>query len=241
MKEVLNFSCENLYIVGDLHLSIGIDDKAMDKFPSYEGYLEKITNFLEKLNDNDILILCGDTCWAKRHFEAFPTLDFLSSFKGKKIIFRGNHDYWFEKLKELESKYENLYFIKNQNIVINQKAFVLHKGYYLGDSTLPEDLKILERERVRVKNSIDFFLSQGYEASDIYVGLHYPPILRHDFERDVILPIYNEMVNKEVNSCFYGHIHGDFGLREQVNEKLFETDFRCVSCDIINFEPYKIL
>ncbi len=240
MKEVLNFKCENLYIIGDLHLSIGIDNKEMDKFPSYVGFQEKITSFLEKLKDDDILILCGDTCWAKRHHEAFPTLDFLSSFKGKKIIFRGNHDYWFEKLKELDSKYENLFFIKNQNITINDKAFVLHKGYYLGDSTLEEDIKILERETVRVKNSIDFFISQGYKGSDIYVGLHYPPILSHDLERDIKLPIYEEVINNGVHSCFYGHIHGDFGFKAQVNVKLFETEFRCVSCDIINFTPIKI-
>ncbi|MFV0519604.1 MAG: metallophosphoesterase [Lachnospirales bacterium] len=241
MKDDLYFKCENLYLIGDLHLSIGIENKEMDKFPSFLNHFEKVVKALESLKENDILILCGDTCWAKRYYDAFETLDFLDKFKGKKIIFRGNHDYWFEKLNTLNSKYEDIYFIKNQNVIINKKAFILHKGYYVGDIYTEEDIKILKRENLRILSSLDYFIKNGFNKKDIYLALHYPPILKLDFQRgNSNLDIYDTIVNVGINTCFYGHIHGENGIMEQVNGIYGNTTFRCVSSDIIKFEPYKL-
>ena len=96
-----------LYAIGDLHLSLGTD-KPMDVFGGpWENYIEKIKDGFLKLKDEDTIIICGDTSWAMNIKEALNDFKFIESFRGRKILLKGNHDYWWEgegKIKRILSK-----------------------------------------------------------------------------------------------------------------------------------------
>ncbi len=241
----IEFNCENLYIIGDLHLAVNIENKSMDKFSFYENYMEKLEKSLSVLDDNDILIVCGDICWGKRLKDAIPSLDFLERFKGRKILFKGNHDYWFEKISTLNNLYENIYFTRNKEIVVNNIPFVMQKGYYVNEEECDETAyKLLDRELYRIKTKISSYKKQGYRGEDIVVALHYPPILKkdiHSFENKGNLNILNCILKENIGTCYYGHLHSEFGLKQKVNSKILKTNFKCVSADLVGFKLQKIL
>ena len=91
-----------IYAISDLHLSVN-NPKPMDIFgPTWEGYLDKIfADWKAKVSDDDIVLLAGDFSWAMKLEETKADFDMLKDLPGKKIIIRGNHDYWWTTRKKL--------------------------------------------------------------------------------------------------------------------------------------------
>ena len=85
----------SLYTIGDLHLSLGTN-KPMDVFGGrWENYVQKLSEGFSQLNDDDLTVLCGDITWGMTMEEALPDFKFIDALPGKKIILKGNHDYWW--------------------------------------------------------------------------------------------------------------------------------------------------
>ena len=79
----------NLYTISDLHLSLGAD-KPMDVFRGWENYVEKIeANWKRMVNDDDIVIVPGDTSWATKIEDTNADFSFLDGLPGKKNTFKG--------------------------------------------------------------------------------------------------------------------------------------------------------
>ncbi len=240
----IEFSCDKIYIIGDLHLAVGIEEKSMEKFYFYKNYMEKLEKSLSILTDDDVLIVCGDICWGKRLPDALPSLDFLDKFKGKKILFKGNHDYWFEKLPKLNDMYQNIFFLRNKEVIINNIPFIMQKGYYINsEDATEEDYKLLNRELLRIKDKIVSYKKMGYEGNDVVLTLHYPPVLKRDldnYKNMATLNILNYALSENICKCYYGHLHSDFGLMERVDKKIEDTEFYCVSADLVDFKLQEI-
>ena len=84
-----------LYAIGDLHLSLNAD-KPMDVFGgNWVGYLEKLKEGLSVIRPEDTTVLLGDLSWALDLDEATADFSFIDSIPGRKIILKGNHDYWW--------------------------------------------------------------------------------------------------------------------------------------------------
>ena len=84
-----------LYALGDLHLALGAD-KPMDVFGGkWAGYMDKLEASLSVLRPEDTLVIAGDFCWALGLEEAGPDFRFLNRFPGRKLLVKGNHDYWW--------------------------------------------------------------------------------------------------------------------------------------------------
>ena len=84
-----------LYAIGDTHLSLS-SDKPMDVFGGgWTGYVEKLREGLSVLEPGDTVVLCGDLSWGMSLEEARRDFAFLSSFPGRKLLLKGNHDYWW--------------------------------------------------------------------------------------------------------------------------------------------------
>ncbi len=235
--------CNRVYFLGDLHLSIGIQDKSMDKFPSFKGHMEKLTqNWNAVVNNDDIIIVCGDICWGKRLDDAIPSLDYLSKLNGYKIVFRGNHDYWFSGVEYLNTLYHNIYFVKNELIEINEKAYVLHKGYSVYGELEKSDKRLLNRESIRIQSGIDEAKRNGYDIENIVVAVHYNPLVKSilandNYINDAKNTIFKTIANNKVKKCYYGHLHGNYGKKQQVNKIVKGVDLKCVSADLVNFTP----
>ena len=84
-----------LYAMGDLHLSLN-SDKSMDVFgDGWYDYVNRIRAGFAPLNDDDVTVLCGDLSWGMSLEESLEDFRFINALPGKKILLKGNHDYWW--------------------------------------------------------------------------------------------------------------------------------------------------
>ena len=100
-----------IYTIGDLHLSFSTN-KPMDVFGDiWKDYEEKIKqNWLEKVKANDIVILPGDFSWAMYLEETEKDFEFINNLPGKKILLKGNHDYWWTTVTNMRNYVKDRFF-----------------------------------------------------------------------------------------------------------------------------------
>jgi len=197
-----------VFAISDLHLSIN-NPKPMDIFGEvWEGYVEKIfADWKEKVSEDDLVLLCGDFSWAMKLEDTKKDFDLLSNLPGKKIIIRGNHDYWWKSISTVRDFLpENFYAIQNDAIKFGNVILCGTRGWAVAERNQqlsPEDEKIFKREVIR----LDLTLSSANkikEEGDILVCmLHYPPFnfFHDDCEMTELIKKHN------VDKVVYGHLH----------------------------------
>ncbi len=141
-----------IYIIGDLHLSFSVD-KPMNIFGNnWENHSEKIKeNWLNKVNNDDTVILPGDFSWGIDLEEAKSDFKFLNELPGKKILLKGNHDYWWTTVSNMnkflkENNFENICFLYNNSYLVENKIIVGTRGWTTISPNSEENYKILKRE-----------------------------------------------------------------------------------------------
>ena len=228
----------SLYAIGDLHLSL-TTNKSMDVFgPKWENYVEKIQIGFAALTDEDVTVLCGDTSWGMSLTESLADFRFIDALPGKKIILKGNHDYWWTSAKKMTD-----FFEKNGISTI----FMLHNNYYpYGDSAAIcgtkgwfyeeskgslHDKKLIDREAMRLESSL-----KAAGERDKYVFLHYPP----RYGGYLCPELLALLRDYDVKLCASGHLHAE-SLRLAFDGWHEHTRHLCVSGDKLDFKPCKIL
>jgi len=226
-----------IYAIGDLHLSLSVD-KPMDVFGgNWTDYMNKIkTAWLELVKPEDYVLLPGDVCWAISLEEAKIDLAWIDALPGKKIISRGNHDYWWETLKKMNPLYDSITFIHNTYTAIDDWAICGSRGWLSpNDSSFTEqDEKIYNRECHRLRISLDKAKTDGY--SNILVMLHYPPT---NDKKDVS-PIQEILEDYQVKHVVYGHLHTKVSWSVSLHGDYNNIKYYLVSSDFLNFIPKKI-
>lgn len=227
-----------IYAIGDLHLSISVD-KPMDVFGDrWVDYMNKIkSNWLEFIREEDTVLIPGDTCWAISLEEAKEDLAWLDALPGKKIISRGNHDYWWETLRKMNPLFESISFIHNSFIPIEDYAICGTRGWISpNDASFSEqDEKIYEREQHRLKLSLEQAIKAGYDK--IIVMLHYPPTN----DRKEYSKIQMILENHQVKQVVYGHLHTKHCWHLSLNGLVNDISYHLVASDYLNFVPKKIV
>lgn len=226
----------SLYVIGDLHLSLG-SNKPMDIFgPKWENYTDKIANEFSQLIPEDTIVLCGDTSWAMSLEEAKSDFAFIDSLPGRKIILKGNHDYWWTTASKMDKYikaegFNTLSFLHNNSFSYDGISICGSRGWFFEEETDNEhDIKMINREVLRLKKS----LSEA-ENEEKIVFLHYPPVYRDYVCKEII----NVMTEYGVKKCYYGHIHG-YGHKNAYTGNYMGIEFRMISADFIGFKPEKI-
>ncbi len=196
----------SIFAISDLHLSFGVD-KPMNIFgKTWQDYEKKIEkNWREIVKPDDIVIIPGDISWGMTLTETLPDFKYINDLPGKKIILRGNHDYYFSTKTKLEN------FLKQNNLdtisILHNNAIDIGKYILCGTrgwgntegSDKALDKKIIEREKIRLRLSLDEGKKlQEKNNKDIIVAMHFPPFISNYQE---ILQEYN------VKKCIYGHLH----------------------------------
>ena len=226
-----------IYAIGDLHLSLSVD-KPMDVFgDNWTDYMDKIkTAWLEIVKPEDYVLLPGDVCWAISLEEAKIDLEWIDKLPGKKIISRGNHDYWWETLKKMNPLYDSITFIHNTYTAIDDWAVCGSRGWLSpNDSSFTEqDEKIYNRECHRLRISLDKAKNDGYD--NILVMLHYPPT---NDKKDVS-PIQEILEDYQVKHVVYGHLHTKLSWSLSLDGEYNNINYYLVSSDFLNFIPKKI-
>lgn len=226
-----------LFAIGDLHLSLS-GEKSMEVFGGrWTDYQNKIVRGFSLLKEDDICVLCGDIAWGMSLEEAKEDFLFLSRLPGKKIILKGNHDYWWTTASKAyrffaDQGIENLDVLNNNYYTYGDHAICGTRGWFFEeDKGTEHDRKIMLREVGRLEASLK-------AAGDLpkLVFLHYPPKYQ-GYECPEILTLLERY---EVSHCYYGHIHGK-GHASAFQGEHHGTIFHMVSGDYLDFYPLKIM
>ncbi|PRR72429.1 3',5'-cyclic adenosine monophosphate phosphodiesterase CpdA [Clostridium thermopalmarium DSM 5974] len=225
-----------LYAISDLHLSLS-SDKPMDVFgEQWNNHHERIReNWIKKINDKDTVLIAGDVSWSMKMEDGLADLEWIHNLPGRKIISKGNHDYWWGSISKLNNLYEDISFIQNNFFSYEDYAICGTRGWTIpGDKSSSHDIKIYNREQIRLKLSLDKAVSSGY--SKIIVMIHYPPV-NDKFEASNFTEIFEEY---GVEKVIYGHLHGP-SLNRVFEGTYNGVEYIMTSCDYINFDPIKVI
>ncbi len=226
----------DIYAIGDLHLPGG-DDKPMDVFGAHwEGHFGHICqDWREKVGEEDLVLIPGDISWAMQMDDALPDLNAIGALPGKKIILRGNHDYWWcgiSRLRELLPK--GMYAVQNDAMRLADVIICGTRGWTSpGSGTTAEDEKIYRRELLRMEMSLNSARKLG--DGRLVVMCHYPPL----GEGGAATPLSDLLEKYPVDDVVYGHLHGP-SLRSAVTGTFGGIRYHCVSCDGLNFQMYRL-
>jgi predicted phosphohydrolase len=224
-----------LFAIGDLHLSFRLN-KPMDIFgPEWIGHAQKIAdNWRETVGPEDVVFVVGDVSWAMRIQDAAPDFDWIGRLPGRKILIKGNHDYWWSKISRI-SKWlpEGIHLLQGTSLRLNGVVVVGTRGWTIPGSPMFEeqrDRRVYNRECLRLENALSSLGNSNRKP--IVALLHFPPLMSQGeptcFTR--ILERYGASI------CLFGHLHGE-DRRWAFEGLLNGVRYRMVSCDHINFSP----
>ncbi|MGL5439087.1 MAG: metallophosphoesterase [Filifactoraceae bacterium] len=220
----------SIFAIGDLHLS-NESNKPMDIF-GWVNHKEKIfDNWKQRVKSEDLVLLAGDISWANYLDEAKADLEDICSMPGKKLIVKGNHDFWWSTLKKMKENYPNLDFLHNNAYVYGDKVIAGTRGWILsGKNKLSlEDERICQREVARLRLSLE---EAKKFNKDIIVMMHYPP-MNELFEDSLFTDCIKEY---EVKAVIYGHLHGKDGFGAGFSGMKDGIEYSLVSCDFLGFK-----
>lgn len=230
----------SIFAISDLHLSFA-NKKPMDIFgENWIGYEEKIkTDWINVVKENDLVLLPGDFSWAMYLENTYKDFEFLNNLPGKKLLLKGNHDYWWSTLTKLrkyleENNFRSIDFIHNNSYLYDDKIIVGTRGWTQMEENAE---KMIKRENLRLNLSLQDGIKKYGTDKEIIVCMHYPPF--NNFEEPE-LNFINTMKKYNVKQCVYGHIHGKKSSEEVFQGKIEEIEFKLVSCDILDFKLVKL-
>ncbi len=197
-----------IYAISDLHISTNTN-KPMDIFGgNWVGYLDKIRlDWQEKVSDDDLVLIGGDISWAMDIDEAKKDLESISDLKGKKIIIKGNHDYWWSGIGKVRDILPpNFFALQNDSIRIGNVVICGSRCWSVPGSPdfKEQDRKIYLRETERLKLSLKSAEKTLIEGDKLIALVHYPPF-NVKRENSAYTDIFEEY---KVNAVVYGHLHG---------------------------------
>lgn len=228
-----------VYAISDLHLSIN-NPKPMDIFGEvWNNYLDEISAFWnENITDEDVVLIAGDISWAMTLSGVKPDLEYLGGFKGKKVLLRGNHDYWWHSISALrEILPYNMYAVQNDCLRLGDLLVCGSRGWTTPENRVfsDEDKKIYDREIIRLRLSLEAMKKNRKEGDKVVAMIHYPPF-NSKFETSPFTELFAEY---DVKTVVYGHLHGKGVRAKRIVEKDGAT-YYLTSCDMIDNVPIRI-
>jgi hypothetical protein len=228
-----------LYAIGDLHLSLAVE-KPMDVFGgAWEGYVGKIEEGLAALDGEDTLVLAGDTSWGMSLKETLADFLFLERFPCRKLLLKGNHDYFWETASKMKRFFEEnglttFDILHNNAFQCGEFSICGTRGWFFEEERGGEhDAKMMNREVIRLRASLEAGTKLGGEP---LVFLHYPP-LYEGYRCDPLVALMDEY---GVKRCYFGHLHGRACAR--AIEGLYRgIEYRLISADHLGFAPVGIV
>lgn len=221
-----------VFAISDLHLSKNCN-KPMDIFgPVWDNYLDSIeASWNEKVGEDDVVLIPGDISWAMKWEDSFPDLDYIAGLKGKKIILRGNHDYWWKSISELRNHLpEGMYAIQNDALKIGNVVFCGTRGWTVPEYThkTPADEKIYNREVLRLKLSLDSMQTLRKDGDIAIALMHFPPFNSKHMSSD-----FTKLLEKyKVDIVVFGHLHS-YDQKQSLVSEINGIKYYLTSCDLV--------
>lgn len=223
-----------LFAIADTHLSLSTN-KSMNVFSGWDDYVERLErHWREIITDDDTVVIAGDISWGMNLKQAQKDFAFLHSLPGKKLIFKGNHDYWWTTRRQMDvffeqNGFDSLRIVHNDAVTVEERYAVCGTRGWFFDAEEDADKLVLLREAGRLRTSIKAAKETGLTP---VVFLHYPPRYADQICPEILAVLEEE----EITHCFYGHVHSN-GIRLAVQGKVEGIHYRLISADALQFCP----
>ena len=186
------------------------------------------------VDDKDYVVIAGDISWAMSFSELEADFDYINKLNGKKIILKGNHDYWWNTMSKMnkfieEKGFDTISILHNSSYDFDGFSVCGSRGWFF-DSDEEHNEKVLNREVMRLKASIE-----SAKNEEKIVFLHYPPV----YENQNCKEILNLLKEKGIKKCYYGHLHG-MAAKYAFDDNFEGIDFKLISADRLKFVPLLI-
>lgn len=207
---------------------------------SWENYLQEIEqSWAENVCEDDIVLISGDISWAMTLDEFKKDLEYLKKFKGKIILNRGNHDYWWSSITQIRNILpQNIFALQNDFIRFENYLICASRGWELPERNQEADAtmqKMLERERIRMELSLSAMQKNRKEGDKVIYMIHYPPF-NSTRQQNAFLDLLEKY---KVDIVVYGHLHGT-NIKSVKYEERNGIKFYLTSCDQIANKLVKI-
>ncbi|MGE5613244.1 MAG: metallophosphoesterase [Bacillota bacterium] len=231
-----------IYAISDLHLALSVD-KPMDVFgEGWAGYMDRLEqNWRSTVTEDDYVLVPGDISWATYLDQVHDDFSFIHGLPGKKIISKGNHDYWWTTKNKLDgfirdNGFSSIRFLHNNSYCIEGLTICGTRGWNMPGETgfTEEDNKIYQRELKRLEFSLECAKTAG--DGRIIAALHFPPFNSHG----VFSEFFDIMLKYNVKICIYGHLHGP-ARKAAIEGNVNGIEFRLVAADHLGFKPLRLL
>ena len=226
-----------LFAIADTHLSLSTN-KSMAVFPGWDDYVSRLEkNWRALVTPEDTVVIAGDISWGMNLKQAQDDFAFLHSLPGRKLIFKGNHDYWWTTRRQMdlffaENSFDSLRIVHNDAVEVDGRYAVCGSRGWFFDAEEDADKLVLLREAGRLRTSIQAAKATGLQP---IVFLHYPPVYA-----DQICPEMMEVLREEgIDRCYYGHVHSK-GVRLAVQGNVDGIRFELISADALHFCPVAV-
>ena len=233
----------SIFVIGDLHLSFN-QNKPMDIFgTNWIDHEEKIKqDWIRKVKENDLVIIPGDFSWETYLENTELDFSFLNNLPGKKLLLKGNHDYWWTTLTNMkkflkEKNFTNIDFLYNNSYEYEDKIICGTRGWSIVDHEA--DKKLINRELIRLELSLKSGIEQYGTQKEIIVFMHYPPITKSTIISNQERYFLNLMKKYNVKRCYYAHLHGA-SINEAIEGNIEGVEFKLVSADGLDFKLLQI-
>ena len=233
----------NIYALSDLHLSFMVE-KPMDIFGgAWENYTDKIKeNWQSIVQEDDVVLIAGDISWAMKLEETKADFDFISGLNGKKIIIKGNHEYWWKSISGVrEILPKDIIALQNDSYRIDNFLFAGTRGWIVPESNndpnfTKEDEKIYNREMLRLELALESMQKKRKDGDIVVCMIHFPPF---NSKREDSL-FTNLFEKYKVDIVVYGHLHKSAGrqTKEFVKNGI---KYYLTSADLVDMTPVKII
>ena len=232
-----------IFAIADLHLSFN-ENKPMNIFgEKWQNHEEKIKqDWLKKVTEKDRVLLPGDFSWSMYLKDTKADFEYLDKLPGRKILLKGNHDYWWSTLNKMqkyveENNFKNIDFLYNNSYEVEGNIIAGTRGWV--QSNEQEDKKMINRESIRLEISIEDGIQKFGEDKPIIICMHYPPYTNYNKQNLIDSPFIEIMRKYNVKKCIYGHLHGE-SIKEAIQGNIKGIDTTLVSADGVNFKLIKI-
>ncbi len=208
----------------------------MDVFGgSWEGYVDKLRDAFSLLSEEDTVVLCGDISWGMSLESAREDFAFLNELPGRKLIVKGNHDYWWNTVTKMkaffaQNGFHKLDILHNNCHFYGETALCGTRGWFYEEDAEPHSEKVFRRELIRLETSL-----RAAGDREKLCFLHYPPRYQ-GYSCPEILSLLEQY---GVSACYYGHLHGA-SCRLASDETVHGVEYILISADHLGFVPKKI-
>jgi predicted phosphohydrolase len=226
-----------IFGISDLHLSLA-SNKPMDIFgEAWRDHTRRMAEAWDDLvKDEDVVLCPGDLSWAMRLTEADADLQWLGQRPGRKILTRGNHDYWWSSVSKVRATLpESCLALQNDAVSLDSVVYTGSRLWALPGSPEfgPDDEKVFKREVGRLEMGLKAAAKAAAGELPIVAAVHYPPLT----EGGAATPFTDLLEAYQVRLCVYGHLHGGAAHGTAVDGEVRGVQYAFISSDFLGFSP----